>query len=153
MRHVRVKCHRLDPEDVFQKVCERALAKQNSFDTARPVYPWVAGFVVNIVREECRKASRQPRHRDDLDLIAPAAESIVTPEERAAEAARVVGSFMQLLSPGDRELIEWQSFEKLSHEQMAKCKGISNAAMRQRVNRAMNRLKAVAKDYLEGGQK
>ena len=135
-------------DDIAQTACSRAIGKCASYDAARgSVVGWICGFVPYVCWEQSRKDRRQPFDRSDFDLAEVAARP--SPEDTVADRRRVLERCLETLSRDDRDVLEMAHIKEWEHERIATHYGISNAAARQRVSRAMTRAKQVVKS-LEG---
>ena len=57
---LRMMRHRQDAEDVMQETFLRAVRGIGSFDTSRPLRPWILGIAANRCRSALSKRARQP---------------------------------------------------------------------------------------------
>ncbi len=138
-------------EDIVQSACLRALAKSCSYDPAKgSITAWVGGFIVFVCHEQYRKEGREPRQQPDLDLaeVAPARPSS---EDTVAGWREDFDACIDKLSQQDRDILDMAYVKDWKHERIATHYGITNAAVRKRASRAMDRVKQLAKS-LEGGR-
>ena len=138
-------------DDIVQTACSRALAKCASYDAARgTVVGWICGFVPYVCLEFSRKEGRQPRHTPDFDLAEVAARPC--PEDAVSEWRRMFETCLECLNQDDRDILDLAYVKAWKHERIAKHYGITNAAVRKRASRALERVIRVAKSVQGGGQ-
>ena len=102
----------------------------------------------------CRDQQRErSRFSDSVLALDPPRASVTNPAKRVAENERVewVRLALELLDPGDRELILWREFDELSFREIAERLGCNENAARMRFQRALPRL-AVKVAALKAGR-
>jgi RNA polymerase sigma-70 factor (ECF subfamily) len=91
---VRLLHHRHDAEDVTQEVFLRVFRSLRTWDSARPLRPWVLGIAVNRCRTWLSQRSRRPEPVDYLQDTLPGrpaddASELVAEIERAVAGLRL----------------------------------------------------------------
>ena len=110
--------NRRDAEDAAQEAFVRAYKAFNSFDTERPVLPWLKKIVTNLC------LNRIKAHRPTLSLengLPPPKESKPGPEAQTANRERdaQVRAAILSLPPRYRAVIELRHFQDLNYEEIA----------------------------------
>jgi RNA polymerase sigma factor (sigma-70 family) len=137
--------------DVLQETLKRALqrAAEYSPDQGNPV-GWLHGFLHRVLCEKCREIRKQPAQ----PAADPAAWDALAArlEPGASETTRrELDELLAELDPADREIVALHHLDGMSHAAIAGRLGISPAASRTRLARAMNVLREVAARK-EGGR-
>ncbi len=137
-RRVRVAA---DAEDLVSKTFERMVAKLQSFDPARGC---IEAWVVRIARNAIIDAVRASRPELDIDQLAELpterrnpAEQLMASEELAALAAR-----LEACDADFRRLLGLRFGDGLRHRAIAELLGVSEATVRKRLSRGLQRLRA-----------
>lgn len=131
-------------EDLTAEVFLRALKSFARFDPTRgSPRPWLFRIAQNALRDHERQARRRQAipiaTMHDLECEAPSPEERILWEE---EVARLM-SGLEELSPGDREVIGLCYGSELSMAEAGEILGLSAAATRTRLWRALGRLRKV----------
>ncbi len=132
-------------QDVFLKMIDRA----DQYDGRAPVSSWLFAIAANACRDRLRGARRAPALPLEAvpELLAPgdSPESLVLADERARSVRRALA----LLSEEQREALVLARFHELPYVEIARTLGITEGAVKTRIYRAMETLKA---HFLEGDQ-
>jgi RNA polymerase sigma-70 factor (ECF subfamily) len=149
---------RLDASDVVQETLAEATIQLPEYLKQRPIpfYPWLRGIAWRRLIAEHRRhiKSRNRSVEGEEPLVAALPDNSVadlarqlvgkgaTPSADAVrrESIRHVRSAIEQLSPGDRELIVMRHVEQLSVRDVAAVLGISEAAVKTRHFRVVQRL-------------
>jgi RNA polymerase sigma-70 factor (ECF subfamily) len=150
---------RVDPSDVVQEALADAAANLSDYVKTRPLpfYPWLRQFAWerllqlhrHHLRSERRSVAREQLRIFDLadESEAMLAERLVnsasSPSARllAAELRDRVRAALEALEPRDREVLVLRYLEQLSTKEIAAVLGISEAAVKTRHRRALERLR------------
>jgi RNA polymerase sigma-70 factor (ECF subfamily) len=155
---------RLDPSDIVQEALVEADQKLAAYLRERPVpfYPWLRRLawehLVRLqdrhLRTKRRSVAREeaafPRLPDEsaLKLANRLVNSSLAPDERLVEAemkSRVIAALAEL-SDRDREILVLRYLEQLSNREIAEILDVTEAVVRQRHGRALERLARKMKD-------
>lgn len=118
-------------EGIAQEAIARAWERRATFDAARgSPEAWMFGLVRNVAREQYRDRRRREALRERLRREEPT----------GADDQIAVHDAITRLAPAEQEVLFLRYWERLSHDEIARQLGITSAACRQRVRRAMVRL-------------
>jgi RNA polymerase sigma-70 factor (ECF subfamily) len=149
---------RVDPSDVVQDALAEACKQLPDYVRDRPVafYPWLRRFAWECLvslREKHVLAGRRTVAREAFSvtslsehsaeqLVDRLATSSQSPERRLMEAElkAQIRDALAKLSEQDREILVLRNLEMLSSGEIASMLGISEAAVRTRLTRALDRL-------------
>ncbi len=139
-------------EDVVQEVLIRVWRRRATFDTTRPIEPWLFRIARNTTYDLVRAAARRPRSAagDPADTLASVAagralDDPATTTERM-ELTWAVRAAIDALPVGEREVVRCQHLAGLSHHEVAQRLGISIGTVKSRSHRAHRRLAAALAD-------
>ncbi len=143
-------------EDVFQETFLQLYTSRNSFDTSRPLRPWLFTIAANKAKDALRKQQRTAAvpigtisDGDDMsfdDVLNSLSSDDTKPyeniekDEMAANVRQVVASMPE----SAREILILSYFNKFSYKQMAQILSIPIGTVKSRLHTAVNRF---AKDY------
>lgn len=136
--------------DAVQETLKRAVARTADYDPRRGTPAgWLHGILNRVLAEQARAARRQPAQpaADPATWAALAARL----DSDADEVRRELGDLLAGLEPDHREIVTLHHLDELSHADIAAKLGISPAASRTRLARAMNALRGLAARK-EGGR-
>jgi RNA polymerase sigma-70 factor (ECF subfamily) len=157
---------RLDPSDIVQDVLADADRELSDYLRRRPVpfYPWLRQLawdrLVEVHRRHVRAGKRSVKREEQGGLDLPDESALLladrfldrsrSPSQHAVreETRRRVRAAIALLSDRDREVLVLRHLEQLSTSQSAAVLGISEAAVKARHVRALDRLQR----QLQGGE-
>jgi len=128
-------------DDLFQEIFLRVHAASRSYDSSRPLAPWIFAIVVNTVRSHFRKARvrRIMESRDEVPEVPdPGASGLETAE--AHETAAFFDSLLQKLSPSRREVVLLVCVEHLEQKDVARILGIPVGTVKTHLSRARTEL-------------
>jgi RNA polymerase sigma-70 factor (ECF subfamily) len=131
----RVLTSAADADDAVQEAMVKLFARACDYDGARPALAWVLGFVA----WECRTIRRRAvRSREDRRETDEAPSDAPTPEEAAIDRdlSAALGEAIGALSSSDADTI-------LAHAHGQRPVGVASATFRKRLQRAIERLRAV----------
>jgi RNA polymerase sigma-70 factor (ECF subfamily) len=150
---------RVDPSDVMQEALADAAANLSDYVKTRPLpfYPWLRQFAWQRLLQLHRhhlQAQRRSVTREQLRIFDLADESEAMLAERlvnsaSSPSARLLASELRdrvraaldALEPRDREVLVLRYLEQLSSKEIAAVLGISEAAVKTRHRRALERLR------------
>ncbi len=150
---------RIDPSDVVQEALADAAQGLSEYlrDRPLPFYPWLRQFAWERLLQLHRRhlqAQRRSVNREQLRIfdIADESEAVLadrlvnsgsSPSARllAAELRDRVRAALEALEPNDREVLVLRYLEQLATKEIAAVLGISEAAVKTRHRRALERLR------------
>ncbi|MFN0058670.1 MAG: RNA polymerase sigma factor [Planctomycetota bacterium] len=140
---------RLDPEDVLQEVCYRAMNALASFDAERASFrAWVFGIAHNVLREALRSLRTRGESvfgigpRSTLHGLYAIAEEATRVSTRLARTEAMQNFLLELeqLEEGDRRLLLYRGLEGLRHHEVADLLEIEAGAVEKRWQRLRTKL-------------
>src|SRR5690349_19805955 len=159
---------RVDPSDVVQEALADAARKLSAYvrDRPLPFYPWLRRLawerLIKLHRRHITADRRSVTREDDWALpdesAAELASRLVSPgssPSRRAVRAEVQGrvrAVLEQLGERDREVLVLRYLEQLSTREVAEVLGITEGAVKVRHFRALERLRAVLGDALQGSE-
>lgn len=137
-----------DPDaarDLAQEAVLRCLRALDRFRADRPLAPWVAQIVRNLVRDAARRRRvrrAEPLHQDSGGLVLEPADPGLDPEARTRrhELQRLVWRCLARLGESHREIIVLRDFEGLSYDEIAGVLGVPRGTVMSRLHRARRAL-------------
>jgi RNA polymerase sigma-70 factor (ECF subfamily) len=160
---------RLDPSDVVQEVLAEANRRLDDYLRTRPLpfYPWLRQIALDRLADAHRRhlrAARRSVAREEAalaglpegsaeELAARLVGSGTGPSEavRREEVKRRVQAALAALSEQDREVLVLRHLEQLSARDVAAVLGLTEAAVKSRALRAMQRLRTMLGNEPSGG--
>jgi len=143
-------------EDVFQETFLQLFTSRDSFDTSRPLRPWLFTIAANKAKDALRKAQRtsaipigtisesQEMSFDDV-LNSLTSDSTMPYEElERNEVSSRVGRIIANMPENLREILLLAYFNRFSYKQMAKILSIPIGTVKSRLHTAVARF---AKDW------
>ncbi len=142
--HRLARRHHRDPgdvEDTVQDVLLTVHAIRHTYDPHRPFGPWLVAIAKRRIIDRLRRQVRTRAREVALDF-----EDVTfsTPEANLGEAdwnKRVLGDAIERLPPGQREAVRLLKLQEMSLQQAAAASGVSVAALKVAMHRAMNNLR------------
>ncbi|GAC1629445.1 MAG: sigma-70 family RNA polymerase sigma factor [Bradyrhizobium sp.] len=129
---------RSDAEDIVQDVLLAVHLKRGTWDSARPIGPWLAAIVRNKVIDAFRRRGRR------IDVpIDDVINSLATPEATADPDVKLLGRLLSQLKDNQREIVTAISLEGASVRQAAERFKMSEGAVRVALHRALRSLAAL----------
>lgn len=134
---------REDAADLFGETLTVLWRRRDDLpDDDDEAFAWMIGVarhtLLSSARSRARRDALNQRLRTDHLVQGPTPAS-----PPLSEAAAAVLDALELLDPGDQELLRLDAWDDLTGEQIGRVLGISAAAARQRLARARARLRAV----------
>lgn len=148
-----------DPDaarDLAQEAGMRFLRALDRFQEERPLAPWVAQIVRNLVRDAARRRRVrpiEPLHRTTDELVLEPVDPNPGPEACAArhQLQRMVWRCLADLDEPQREIIVLRDFEGLSYADIARILDIKRGTVMSRLHRARRRLADQVRARTGGG--
>jgi RNA polymerase sigma factor (sigma-70 family) len=131
-------------EEIVQEAVVQALAKIDTYDSARPAVNWLLGFAINVIRQAQRDQGHAAAIADNTPL--DRLEDLVD-RFHGQEAQEL----LSLVSAPDQEVLRLAIIEELSGRELAAELGISEGAARVRLYRAKQQLRRAYEQYREKG--
>lgn len=144
-----------DREEMYQDVCLQVMEAMPSLCPGPrfTIRAWVVGIARHRLCDRYRSARRRER-LDTAELQRLRGPTWDRPDEQAQKKERrqILRRALPLLPPEDREILHFHS-EKMSHGEVGAILGISPDAAKQRLRRALGRLRDLmrALGWDEGG--
>ena len=138
-------------EDVFQETFLQLFSSRDSFDTSRPLRPWLFTIAANKAKDALRKwqrtsavqigtmADSQELSFDDMLNTVTADETMPYEELQKGETASRVGRIVADMPENLREILILAYFQKFSYKQMAEILGIPIGTVKSRLHTAVGR--------------
>ena len=143
-------------EDVFQETFLQLFNSRNTFDTTRPLHPWLFTIAANKAKDALRKIQRKGAYTigtiadseemSFTDVLNTISSYNTTPydELEKEEAARRVRKVIAELPENLREILILAYFNKFSYKQMAGILSIPIGTVKSRLHTAVGRF---ARDF------
>ena len=148
-----------DPEtarDLAQDAVLRCLRALDRLQPDRPLAPWVAQIVRNLIRDAARRQRVrrvEPLHRTTDDVVLEPVDPMPGPEARARrhQLQRLVWQCLADLDDAQREIIVLRDFEGLTYHDIATVLGVPRGTVMSRLHRARKRLAGQVRRRTGGG--
>ena len=144
LRSLALRHHRdpSDVEDTVQDVLLTVHAIRHTYDPTRPFGPWLLAIARRRIIDQLRRQGRTRAREVALDLE----ETFSAPEANLGEAdwnQRALGDAIGRLPPGQREAVRLLKLQEMSLRQAAAASGLSVAALKVAMHRAMKNLRKI----------
>jgi len=138
-------------EDVFQETFMQLFASRESFDTSRPLRPWLFTIAANKAKDALRKWQRttavpigtmgDPQDLSFDDMLNTVTSDTTMPEDELQrdETASRVGRIITDMPENLREILILAYFQKFSYKQMAEVLSIPIGTVKSRLHTAVGR--------------
>jgi RNA polymerase sigma-70 factor (ECF subfamily) len=151
-------------DDLTQATFLRLHGARASYQSGRPLKPWLFSIAASVRRDELRRRGHQPRQVDVDALPSEQAEdALATVDEVGADAAapralaapaandasEAVREAIRALPASQRVVIQLHQFEGLTFEQIAKQLNTTPGAVRVRASRAYEQLRLELRSFLK----
>lgn len=149
--------------DLLSEVFAEALAHSNRYDSSRQPGAWLWGIALNVTRrKQTERAQLHEREKLFSTLQQPTASEsdntffdrltsfAINGPEQDIEANEQFEYLLSLTSEDDQQILRLAILYDLDNARIAQTLGIKDAAARQRLHRALNRLRAILKE--QGGE-
>ena len=148
-------------EDTFQETFLQLFTSRDSFDTSRPLRPWLFTIAANKAKDALRKRQRtaaipigtiadsQEMSFDDVLNTLTSDSSIPYEDLQKSETASLVGKVITDMPENLREILILAYFDKFSYKQMAQILSIPIGTVKSRLHTAVGRF---AKEWKSSGR-
>jgi len=138
-------------EDVFQETFLQLFSSRDSFDTSRPLRPWLFTIAANKAKDALRKwqrtsavqigtmADSQDLSFDDMLNTVTSDDTMPYEELQKGETASRVGQIVADMPENLREILILAYFQRFSYKQMAEILGIPIGTVKSRLHTAVGR--------------
>ena len=139
-------------EDTFQETFLQLFTSRDSFDTSRPLRPWLFTIAANKAKDALRKRQRtaaipigtiaesQEMSFDDvLNTLTSDSSTMPYEELQKSETASLVGKVITDMPENLREILILAYFNKFSYKQMAQILSIPIGTVKSRLHTAVGR--------------
>ncbi len=138
-------------EDVFQETFLQLFASRDSFDTNRPLRPWLFTIAANKAKDALRKwqrtsavsigtmADSQDLSFDDMLNTVTSDRTMPYEELQKDETAQRVGQIITDMPENLREILILSYFQRFSYKQMAEILSIPIGTVKSRLHTAVGR--------------
>lgn len=148
---------RQDVEDLAQDVFVRAYRSLNRVTVEQSLFSWIYRIAVNVAIDELRR--RKIRRILSLDVLkessgrGPAVPDEDLPGDRllAGERSEQIRSALQRLSSTSRTALVLREYEGLSYREIGEVLHITEQAVKSRIFRARDELRALLEGYFKEG--
>lgn len=132
-----------DAEDVAQEALIRAFYALDSFDTTRPLRPWLLQIVKNLARNRQRSLRRYLAAVQRWWQATPTHGEVSAATAFREQEAHALWQAVQQLAVHDQEVIYLRYFLELSVADTAAALGVAEGTVKSRLSRALIRLRTV----------
>jgi RNA polymerase sigma-70 factor, ECF subfamily len=131
-----------EAEEITQDVFLKLMVRADQYDGRAPVASWLFAIATNACRDRLRRSVRRPSVA--LEAVAELAEPGIAADERLALRQRreAVRRALSELSLEQREALVLARYHGLPYAEIARALDISEGAVKTRIFRAMETLKA-----------
>jgi RNA polymerase sigma-70 factor (ECF subfamily) len=138
-------------EDVFQETFLQLFASRESFDTNRPLRPWLFTIAANKAKDALRKwqrtsavsigtmADSQELSFDDMLNTVTSDDTMPYEELQRGETSKRVGQIIADMPENLREILILAYFQRFSYKQMAEILSIPIGTVKSRLHTAVGR--------------
>ncbi len=138
-------------EDVFQETFLQLFASRDSFDTNRPLRPWLFTIAANKAKDALRKwqrtsaisigtmADSQDLSFDDMLNTVTSDRTMPYDELQKDETSQHVGQIIADMPENLREILNLAYFQRFSYKQMAQILSIPIGTVKSRLHTAVGR--------------
>jgi len=138
-------------EDVFQETFLQLFTSRDSFDTTRPLRPWLFTIAANKAKDALRKRQRiaaipigtiaESQEMSFDDVLNTLTSDTTMPYEKLqkSETASRVGKIITNMPENLREILILAYFDKFSYKQMARILSIPIGTVKSRLHTAVGR--------------
>lgn len=132
-----------DAEDVLQDVLLSIHAVRHTYDPARPLMPWLMAIVHHRVADAARRSGRRAGEFAVANLEETFGEVAANSQWESPADGDALRKAVSGLPAGQRRAIEMLKLKEMSLKQASAASGMSVAALKVAVHRAVKSLRAV----------
>jgi RNA polymerase sigma-70 factor (ECF subfamily) len=137
-----------EAEDAAQETFIRAYRMLKTFDTTRPLRPWLLRIAANLANNRRRAAGRYFAMIRRWVFAFPEPSLHVETESSQRWEAQTLWQAVQRLDPKDQEVIYLRYFLELSVNETSEVLNVEAGTVKSRLHRALERLRGVVEqDY------
>jgi RNA polymerase sigma-70 factor (ECF subfamily) len=145
---VRMTGNRRDADDLAQETFLRAYRKLKRFDPEKEFFPWLYTIALNIIRNHLKSSPERSARMAETNH--PLADPVdpANPEGlfMDREKAQILESCLQKLPSDLREAVVLRYYQELSFDEIATITDASVSAVKMRVYRGLERLRALVSE-------
>jgi RNA polymerase sigma-70 factor (ECF subfamily) len=134
-----------DAEDITQETFLRAYHHLGSFDTTRPLRPWLLSIAANLSRNRRRSASRYLNALSRAFRLDPQTSPNVEERSELDQDSHQLWKAVRQLSTDDQQVIYLRFFLDFSVAETAQTLEVAEGPIKSRLNRALGRLRSIIK--------
>lgn len=133
-----------DPDDLVQDVLLSLHQVRHTYDQARPFRPWLMAIAYNRLADIQRRQVRRTKGEIAVEVLPEtfSDDEAKEPLERMADADEL-GRALATLPPRQRQVVEMLRLKEMSLKEASAASGMSVAALKVSMHRAMKALRAV----------
>jgi RNA polymerase sigma-70 factor (ECF subfamily) len=143
-----------EAEDASQEVFFRMYRSFDTFDSTRPLDPWIARTTYHACLRRLESVTRRREQPSEPAVLATVEDGqVLDPEQAAAgqEATAFLSRALEGLSAQDRALLDLRYREGLSDAEVSEATGMPVNTVKTRIFRARGRLREWLGPLLKGG--
>ncbi|MPZ32809.1 MAG: sigma-70 family RNA polymerase sigma factor [Rhodospirillales bacterium] len=133
-----------EPDDLVQDVLISLHQVRQTYDPGRPFLPWLMAIARNRLADIQRRQVRRAKGEVAVEVLPEtfAGDETKEPIERIADAEEL-GRALATLPPRQRQVVEMLRLKEMSLREASAASGMSIAALKVSMHRAMKALRAV----------
>ncbi len=137
-------------EDIVQEAFVKAYLALGTFETEKPLYPWLATIARNLALNVLKKEEREKPASEMEEYLHTVPNGKDNPADSflAGQNSRALADAVRQLPPKFREVFVLRMIEKMSYDEIARKLDISPGTVDSRLYRARQKLMELLKDYL-----
>ena len=135
-----------DVEDLVQDILVSLHAVRATYDPERPFLPWLFGIARNRIADAARRYARRNAHELVVGEVPETFSAEPANREDAYRDPEALKLAIAALPPGQREALEMLKLRELSLKQASAMSGMSIAALKVAVHRAVKALRRALAD-------
>jgi RNA polymerase sigma-70 factor (ECF subfamily) len=136
--------HRESSEDMVQNVFYRILKYRHTYTGKGEFTAWMYHLAMNVFKDNYKKYKRNLLESDISEFTEIVGDSDLTDEKlQKVQEVKNLYEAINNLSVADREILVLSQFQKLKYQEIALILNTTEGAVKVRVHRAFNQLKAL----------
>jgi RNA polymerase sigma-70 factor (ECF subfamily) len=149
--------HKIDVEDIAQKIFIKVYFSLPKVDIRRPFFPWLYRIAINQCYDELRHARRRKTYTfselnledaGSIEKLIDHTKTSVRSDENRTETQALLHKILAQLPDHQREVIVLRDIEAISYARIAEILKCTEQAARLKVFRARSRLKTILEKVL-----